>query len=165
MHDRSCVVPVMYEPVAGMELLTHFDRKVMSERVSVWAGAIDRAGMVASTACFLHCLLTPIVVSLASVYAHFLPAEEPVHRVLAVVVAMIGALSLFVGFRKHKRWSVVILMAAGLLAIFAGAFYGDRLHSHWAEVLVTLSGSVCLISAHRRNHTFCRSCQDCSSGD
>jgi uncharacterized membrane protein YfcA len=135
----------------------------MSERVPVWAGAIDRAGVVASAACFLHCLLTPIVISLTSVYAHFLPAEEPVHRVLAVLVAMIGALSLLVGFRKHKRWSVVMLMAAGLLAISVGAFYGDRLGAHWVEVLVTLSGSLCLICAHRRNHTFCRSCQDCCS--
>jgi uncharacterized membrane protein YfcA len=135
----------------------------MSQRTSVWAGAIDRVGMVASAACFIHCLLTPIVLSLLAVYAHFLPSEEHTHRVLAVFVAVIGALSLLIGYRKHKRLSVLFLMAAGLLAIFAGAFYGDRLPSHWAEVLVTLSGSLCLICAHQRNHTFCRSCEDCCS--
>jgi len=133
----------------------------MPERVPAWAGAIDRAGMAASAACFVHCLLTPIVLSLASVYAHFLPAEEPVHRLLAVLVAAIGGLSLLVGFRKHGKSSVLILMTLGLMAIFAGAFYGDRLHSHWAEVMVTLMGSLCLISAHQLNHTFCRRCVDC----
>jgi uncharacterized membrane protein YfcA len=137
----------------------------MFQRAPVWAGVMDRVGMVASAACFVHCLLTPIVLSLMSVYAHLLPSEEHIHRVLAVFVAVVGAMSLLLGYKRHRRRSVLVLMAAGLLAIFAGAFYGDRLHSHWAEVLVTLSGSVCLISAHRRNHTFCRSCQDCSSGD
>jgi uncharacterized membrane protein YfcA len=133
----------------------------MSERVRAWAGVVDRVGMVASAACFVHCLLTPVVLSLISVYAHFLPSEEHIHRVLAVCVATIGALSLLLGYRKHRRQSVLHLMAAGLLAIFAGAFWGDRLPSHWVEVFVTLSGSVCLICAHRRNHTFCRRCDEC----
>jgi len=133
----------------------------MPERVSGWAGAIDRAGMVASAACFVHCLLTPVVLSLMTVYAHFLPSEEHIHRVMAMLVAVIGALSLLLGYRKHGRSSVLVLMALGLSAIFAGAFFGDQLPSHWAEVLVTLSGSICLICAHRRNYTFCRNCKDC----
>jgi hypothetical protein len=29
------------------------------------------------------------------------------------------------------------------------------------EVLITLAGSSCLIVAHRKNHTFCRSCTQC----
>ena len=135
----------------------------MSERASVWAGAIDRVGMVASAACFVHCLLTPVILSLMTVYAHFLPSEEHTHRVLAVLVAALGALSLLLGYRKHRRPSVVYLMAAGLSLIFAGAFFGDRLPSHWAEVVVTTCGSVCLICAHRRNHTFCRNCRECCS--
>ena len=135
----------------------------MSQRESAWAGAMDRAGMVASAACFVHCLLTPVVLSLLSVYAHFLPSEELTHRVLAVVVAVLGALSLLLGYRRHRRRSVLYLMFTGLLAIFAGAFYGDMLPSHWLEVLVTLTGSACLIVAHRRNHTFCRNCENCCS--
>ena len=135
----------------------------MFQRAPVWADAMDRVGIVASAACFVHCLLTPIILSLMSVYAHLLPSEEHIHRVLAVFVAVVGAMSLLLCYKRHRRQSVLVLMAVGLLAIFAGAFYGDRLHFHWLEVLVTLSGSVCLISAHRRNHTFCRSCQDCSS--
>jgi uncharacterized membrane protein YfcA len=135
----------------------------MPQRASTWAGAVDRVGMVASTACFIHCLLTPVLLSLMSVYAHLLPSEEHIHRVLAVLVALVGALSLLLGYRRHRRRSVLVLMGAGLTAIFAGAFYGDLLPSHWSEVLVTLVGSGCLIWAHRRNHTFCRNCEGCSS--
>ena len=133
----------------------------MSERVSVWAGAVDRAGVVASAACFVHCLATPIVLSMLSVYAHMMPSEEHIHRVLAVFVASLGGLALLLGYRKHGKKSVVLLMAAGLAFIFGGAFFGDRLPTHLAEVVVTLCGSICLIFAHRRNHTFCKSCRSC----
>jgi len=73
------------------------DGRGMFQRAPVWAGAMDRVGMVASAACFVHCLLTPIVISLMSVYAHLLSSEEHVHRVLAVFVAVVGAMSLLLG--------------------------------------------------------------------
>jgi uncharacterized membrane protein YfcA len=128
-------------------------------------GALDRIGVFASTACFLHCLATPIVLSLLTVYAHFLPSEERTHRILAVFITVIGALALLTGYRKHGRYSVLILMSCGLLLVCSGAFFGDRLPSHWMEVLITLVGSSCLILAHRINHTFCQSCNECCVGD
>jgi hypothetical protein len=55
-------------------------------------------------------------------------------------------------------------MVVGLAFIFGGAYWGDRLPSHVAEVVVTLIGSGFMITAHRRNHTFCRDCS-CSRTD
>jgi len=133
----------------------------MPNRESAWTGTVDRVGMVASAACFVHCLVTPVVVSLLAVYAHFLPSEEDTHRVLAIVVTLLGALALGTGYRRHKRASILLLMAAGLTLIFAGAFFGDRLPSHAYEVSITLAGSCCMITAHRRNHTFCHRCATC----
>jgi uncharacterized membrane protein YfcA len=132
-----------------------------SARAGIWAGAVDRAGVIASTACLIHCLVTPVVLSLSVVYAHFLPSEEHTHRVLAVFIATLGALAIVFGYRRHRRSSVLTLMSIGMVLIFAGAFFGDRLPSHAAEVLVTLAGSCCLIAAHRKNHTFCQSCTSC----
>ncbi len=135
----------------------------MSQRDLVSGGVLDRIGVYASVLCFIHCLATPIVLSLLAVYAHFLPSEEHTHRVLAVFVTMVGALAIVTGYRRHRRPMVLVLMAAGLGFIFAGAFFGDRLPSHWLEVLVTLAGSCCLIAAHRKNHTFCKNCASCCS--
>lgn len=134
----------------------------MPDQESGWTGAIDHVGMLTSAACFVHCLVTPVIVSLLAVYAHFLPSEERTHRVLAIVVTLFGALALATGYRRHKRPSVLLLMAAGLTLIFAGAFFGDRLPSHWYEVSITLAGSCCMIAAHRKNHTFCRKCEVCN---
>jgi uncharacterized membrane protein YfcA len=122
---------------------------------------MDRIGVFASAACFVHCLATPILLSLSSVTVHFLPSEESTHRVLAVSIAFVGAIAILTGYRRHRRPSVLVFLSAGLVLIFAGAFFGNYLPSHWIEVLITLLGSSCLIAAHRKNHTFCRNCKQC----
>ncbi len=133
----------------------------LSQRPFTWTGAIDRLGIIASTVCFIHCLVTPILFSLLAVYAHFLPSEEHTHRVLAVSVTLLGAIAILTGYRRHRKPSVLLFMGTGLLCICTGAFFGDSLPAHWMEVLVTFAGSCCLIVAHRKNHTFCRSCVRC----
>src|SRR5438105_7207533 len=122
---------------------------------AVWA---DRVGIWASALCVVHCLLTPVLLSLSAVFVHFLPSEEWVHRSLALVIAFVGAIALVRGFRAHRRASVICLMVCGLACIFFAAFKGDLLPGHLAEVAVTFLGSLLMISAHRLNHTFCKDC-------
>ena len=129
-----------------------------------FAFPVDQIGVWTSTACVIHCLLTPVVLSISSVSAHFLPSEEKTHRTLAVAIAALGAIALVRGFRRHCSSRVLVLMAVGLGLIFGGAYWGDRLPSHAAEVLVTMIGSGFMIAAHRANHTFCRDCS-CSRAD
>jgi hypothetical protein len=124
----------------------------------------DQIGIWTSTLCVIHCLLTPVLLSLSAVSAHFLPSEEKTHRTLAVVIAMLGAIALVKGYRKHRSSRVLVLMVVGLAFIFTGAYWGDRLPSHTAEVVVTLLGSGFMIAAHRTNHTFCCDCS-CSHSD
>jgi hypothetical protein len=123
----------------------------------------DRLGVVASALCFVHCILTPVLLSMSAVWAHYLPSEEGFHRGLAVAVAGIGAFAIVGGYRKHRRARVLLLMGAGLLFIFAGAYWGDRLPSHAAEVAVTMTGSCLMIAAHFINHTFCKNCPRCGT--
>jgi len=134
----------------------------MSTNSSAWVETADRLGMIASAACFVHCLATPIILSLSAVYAHFLPVEEHTHRVLAILVTVLGAFALGLGYQRYQRKSVFGLAALGLTLIFAGAFFGDRLPGHGYEVAITLAGSCCMISAHRLNHTFCLRCKSCT---
>ncbi len=95
------------------------------------------------------------------VFARLMQGEEKTLRTLAGGTALLGAIALVTGFRKHGRRRILGLMALGLGFIFAGAFYGDRLPAHGYEVAVTMMGSVLMISAHRMNHTFCRECSRC----
>jgi MerC mercury resistance protein len=128
-----------------------------SSRISVFSA--DNLGIWASTLCVVHCIVTPVLISLSAVFAHFIPGEERTHRTLAIGVATLGAIALVKGFRTHRRRRILALMALGLGFIFAGAFYGDRLPSHGYEVAVTMTGSALMIWAHRMNHTFCSDCR------
>jgi hypothetical protein len=121
----------------------------------------DQLGVIASALCLVHCILTPVVLSLSAVWVHYLPAEERFHRVLATMVAAIGCIAIVTGYRKHRRLRVIGLMVGGLGLIFAGAYLGNRLPSHAAEVAVTMTGSSLMIAAHLINHTFCKKCHRC----
>lgn len=118
----------------------------------------DRLGIWASGLCAVHCVLTPIVLSLSAVSVHYLPSEERTHRSLAILIAALGAIALVRGFRKHRRASVLTLMTFGLGCIWGTAWYGDRLASHAVEIAITVVGSCAMIAAHRLNHTFCADC-------
>lgn len=133
-----------------------------SSRVSTLSA--DNLGIWASALCVVHCIVTPVLISMSAVFAHFIPGEEKTHRTLAVGVAALGAIALVKGFRTHGRRRILGLMALGLSFIFAGAFYGDRLPSHGYEVAVTMTGSALMICAHRMNHTFCNDCRRCTGG-
>jgi hypothetical protein len=122
----------------------------------------DKLGIWASAFCVVHCVLTPVLVSMSVVLAHLIPGEERTHRTLAVGIAALGALALVRGFRTHGRLRILGLLVLGLGFIFAGAFWGAQLPSNGYEVAVTMTGSVLMIWAHRLNHTFCRSCKECS---
>ena len=125
----------------------------------------DTFGIWVSALCVVHCIATPLFISMSAVVAHFLPAEESVHRTLAAVVAAAGGIALIRGFRIHGRKRILGLMAAGLACIFFGAWFGDSLPSHIFEVGVTITGSALMIGAHRMNHTFCSDCSHCCSSE
>src|ERR1700751_456713 len=95
---------------------------------------VDQIGIWTSTLCVIHCLLTPVLLSISAVSAHFLPSEERTHRTLAVAIAGLGAIALLKGFRKHRSPRVLLLMVTALAFIFGGAWWGDHLPSHAAEV-------------------------------
>lgn len=133
----------------------------MAQIREMCAQHMDRVGVVASALCFVHCVATPVVLSLSAVSSHFLPTEEHTHRVLAVFVTIVGVIAIGFGYQRHRRKRVLAGAFLGLLLIFFGAYFGDLLPSHACEVAVTLAGSCCLIFAHRFNHTFCRNCKKC----
>jgi len=146
-------------------VLSNFNWKdflFMSTSSRVSFPSADNLGIWASALCVVHCIVTPVLISVSAVFAHFIPGEEKTHRTLAVGVAALGAIALVKGFRTHGRRRILGLMVLGLGFIFAGAFYGDRLPSHGYEVVVTMTGSALMIWAHRMNHTFCSDCRRCT---
>jgi MerC mercury resistance protein len=122
----------------------------------------DAIGVGASTLCAIHCLLLPIVLSFAPTLAHFVPGTEAVHRTLAYLLAAVGLIAFWNGYKVHRRRVVLLLLAIGILAITVGAYADSLLSNHTWEVLITVAGSLFLIVAHSLNRTLCRSCRVCN---
>jgi uncharacterized membrane protein YfcA len=125
----------------------------------------DVLGIGASTLCAIHCLLLPFVLALSPTLAHFVPGTEVVHRALAFLLATVGFIAFWAGYKVHRRKVVLLLLAVGIMGVTVGAYAGFLLPTHAWEILITLVGSSFLIAAHYLNRTLCRSCRVCAEGD
>jgi membrane-bound ClpP family serine protease len=120
---------------------------------------IDRIGIIASTVCFIHCIFTPIILSISIAASSFLPSEAHFHKPMAVLVSLLGVLTLIRGYGRHKKGIILALMLSGLALIFGGAFLPI---SEVSGTIITISGSICLVLAHHKNHSFCNKQCKCS---
>ena len=122
----------------------------------------DVVGISASTLCVVHCVLLPMALAFSPTLAHILPGNEDVHRTLAYLLAGVGLIAFWTGYKIHRRKLVLLLLIIGVLGVTVGAYAGSLLPSHFWEILVTFVGSSFLIVAHCLNRTLCRSCRTCA---
>jgi peptidoglycan/LPS O-acetylase OafA/YrhL len=95
-------------------------------------------------------------------FAHLIPGDESVHRVLAIAILAFAVLAIHSGYRVHRRKRVLVVIASGLLAIVVAAIAGDEMGSHAMEVSVTVLGSALLVYGHGLNRQLCRECGRCA---
>jgi uncharacterized membrane protein len=129
-----------------------------------WSFSLDTFGITASSACIVHCALTPLLLAIAPGIAHYVPGDEAVHRILAVLVLSVGGLALARGYRVHRKLRVLLGFAAGVTLVVIGAIAGELLHSHLAEICVTFAGSASMVASHWKNRAFCNACGNCEHG-
>jgi len=118
----------------------------------------DLAGIGASLLCILHCLTAPLLVVV-------LPAlellERQTHAGFALGILCIGVLAFVPGYRRHRRWRVVLLGLVGFGMLSAGLMVPEDGMSETAEVALTALGGTALVTAHLRNAYFCLLCRAC----
>ena len=128
----------------------------MDRSTSDSASLLDRAAIALSSLCVLHCLAMPFVL-LALPFLGQL-TEGHFHLQMLVVVVPVSSIALGLGFRRHRRMSVMVAGGVGLLLLFVG---GTWMHSEvgiLADRATTIAGSLLLASAHFYNSRFSR-CQ------
>ena len=121
----------------------------------------DKVAIGLSLACALHCLVTPVIVSL---YPSVITAglqDERIHLVLIAFVIPTSAFSLTMGCRRHRQLPVFSLGAAGIFVLILSALLGHDLGSKSLEVAGTLLGSGLVASSHVLNFKLCRATHSC----
>lgn len=115
----------------------------------------DRWGILLSTLCAIHCMLTPLLLlSLPVLGAYF--DNEIVHIVMALFVVPVGVFAFWSGYRHHRKAYLLALGFVGL-SLVGGA---PILHDVGIEVVnphfMTIVGSFLLIGAHILNRRACQ---------
>ena len=144
----------------------------------------DQVGCWASSACAIHCLVSPFVLlalpAFGKIWAH--PAS---HVLMALAVVPLALTVLFQGYRRHRRKWVMAAASVGIALILVGSvlpYLGPEAEAA-AETsscgsccptvvaddtgvtmslppatIVTMAGSIFLIAAHVGNRRNCKGC-------
>lgn len=110
---------------------------------SVW----DAVGIGLSGLCMVHCLLTPVVLTLAHLWPGADAAHDWVHPLLAVLLIPVTAQALRTGRCRHGHRGVRGYLLVGCLLVLAATLGHDLLGSH-GEAGVMLLGSSLLVAGH-----------------
>lgn len=106
----------------------------------------DRAGVLLSGLCAVHCLLGLVLVSALGAGGELLLAPE-IHRYGLAVAIFIGAFTLGLGALFHGRTSLLLLGGIGLCLMGGAIVVGHGV----AEALLTIAGVFLVGTAHLRN--------------
>lgn len=109
---------------------------------------VERAALIGSAACLIHCLALPIAFAALPVLSRVLRIPEAFHLWMIVAVVPLSTMALLAGRSRHRGRAPLAVGFAGLVALAIGAlaFGGGA-----AETPVTVAGSLMLAWAHVAN--------------
>lgn len=113
--------------------------------------ASDTLGQVLSAVCAVHCVSTPLLVTLAPAAASVFGGAHPVLLGLVIVVALWAFVP---GYRCHHSRSVLALALTGVSLLSIAAFALS-----WSlplETAVSLAGASVMMAAHWLNRKLLR---------
>ena len=113
-----------------------------------------------SAACAVHCLATPLMLTLPGALGAVL-GNEAFHRWILTVALPMSVVAIFLGCRQHRRPHVIALAVLGLGAMLAAVLIGHEVLTDRGERVLTLVGAGVLMISHWRNARLCRSERVC----
>ncbi|PQV64604.1 MerC mercury resistance protein [Abditibacterium utsteinense] len=123
---------------------------------------LDRAGATASFLCAIHCAIMPFIITVLPLLGLGFLSSEPVEWGLLSCSAVLGTLSLCVGFREHKQRRVFGVLGLALALLVAGRIFHEHHLGWWGPIFMVLGGFT-MMGAHLLNRLLCRSCSSCST--
>jgi hypothetical protein len=124
------------------------------------AAMLDRAAVMLSGLCLLHCLALPFLLVAMPALSEL--SGGHLHAQMLVVAIPVSAFALMAGFRRHANRYVLIFGMLGMLLLVAG---GTLAHSYYglaADRTLTIAGALVLAVTHYFNSRLVRHCR---SGD
>lgn len=114
-------------------------------------GPSDTVGQVLSAVCAVHCVTTPLFMTVAPAAASVFGGAHPV--LFALVIA-VGLWAFVPGYRCHHSKQVVGLAALGVSLLGTAAFV--LAGNLWLETAVSIVGATVMMYAHWLNRKLLR---------
>ncbi|WP_395392521.1 MerC domain-containing protein [Novosphingobium sp. BL-8A] len=112
---------------------------------------MDRAGVVLSGLCAVHCVLGVVLVGFLGLGGDFLGGKvllsPEIHRVGLMLAVIVGVISLGFGVARHRRVAPMVIGGLGLTLMGAAILVGHG----FAESVLTIIGVSFVAFAHIRN--------------
>ena len=116
-------------------------------------GTVDNIGVIVSTACAIHCLALPMVVTFLPLLGiGFLAGEPAEYAIIGAVLLAAG--SVVAGVRHHRRWRAFLTLVLAVGVIVTGFLAAEGSF----EVVLHVTGGVLLATTHLVNRHLCRTC-------
>ncbi len=159
--NNSSVLNPQFSAAEACCDVDHGQHEVFVEQTESW----DRWGMLLSSLCAIHCLLTPILLlSLPAMGTYF--ESRWVHLGMALFVVPVGFYAFWSGYRHHRKLPLMLLGFTGLALVAAASLLPEvaaHAHTHenesFGEIIradiVTIVGSMLLICGHFFNRRAC----------
>ena len=119
--------------------------------------SLDKFAVLLSGVCVVHCLLTPVLITLLPIISLSAFAEDLLfHQLMLWFVLPTSCIALFIGCRKHRNPAILASGIIGMLMLVVIAFYGHDLFSSWGEKVATSTAGMILACSHILNYRACQ---------
>jgi hypothetical protein len=124
---------------------------------SASSARLDLVGTCVSLVCALHCLTVPLLVAVLPLAGAGVLLGGSLEILFIVVSVALASGTLCWGFRRHRRWRVLIALGAALSMIAVGRFLASEPY----ELVCVVVGAVVLAGGHLLNRYLCLTCVVC----
>lgn len=112
---------------------------------------MDKFGTTSSLVCALHCALLPVLISLLPALGLTVFAASGFEWAFVCFATLLGLLSLWLGFQRHKVYRALLFLAPGLLLVWLGVLVPAIHETVIPHAVVMSIGGTLIAVAHLTN--------------
>ena len=109
--------------------------------------SLDRVGICTSLVCMLHCLVIPILLVLGVDSLIWLTSMKWMELTIIGLSFVIGLISFFGGYVRHRQHFIPVLFVAGFLLLVNG----ESVSRLWLAMCLSVTGAIVIAYAHVLN--------------
>ena len=121
----------------------------------------DKAAISLSLLCALHCLATPVLITLLPSAIALKLDNELFHLWMLIGVVPISLFALTLGCKEHRNLGVAGAGTIGIALMCGAIILGNDLLGPFGERALTLIGAGFVTGSHIRNFIICRQSKVC----